>query len=110
MYPLVWLLGVASVKRQVEIGIYALPLVGVGAAFSCYHINIQEMPSHTVGVACGPTSCISDVLNAFGFLTVPMLALTAFLFIGFCMVMAGRSERRSLANIELQPNQGGRVK
>ncbi len=95
MYPLVWLLGVASAKKKVGIRIYALPLVGIGAAFSSYHIYIQEMPSRAVGVSCGPTSCVSDVLNAFGFLTVPMLALTAFLFIAFCLVMAGRAARKS---------------
>lgn len=107
MYPLVWLLGVASAKRNGGFAIYALPLVGIGAAVSGYHIYIQEMPSRAVGVACGPTSCVTDVLNAFGFLTVPMLALTAFAFIGFCLVMARRAARASAS--EDHPSKGESV-
>ena len=94
MYPLTIVLGIASAKKQAEIVSYVLPLVAIGGAFSAYHIWIQERPRDTGGPFCGPTSCVTDVLNAFGFLTVPMLALTAFLMIGFCSVMAVKAARR----------------
>ncbi len=94
MYPLTIVLGIASAKKQAEIVSYVLPLVAIGGSVSAYHIWIQERPRDTGGPFCGPTSCVTDVLNAFGFLTVPMLALTAFLMIGFCSVMAVKAARR----------------
>ena len=91
MYPLTIVLGIAFAQKQAEIVLYALPLVAIGALFSVYHIWIQDRPHDTGGAFCGPTSCVSDVLNAFGFLTVPMLALTAFLAIGFCLFMTAKA-------------------
>lgn len=93
MYPLTIVLGIASARKQAEIVRYALPLVAIGASFSAYHIWIQERPHDTGGAFCGPTSCVTDVLNAFGFLTVPMLAFAAFSIIGVCLYMTYRASK-----------------
>jgi len=81
MYPLVILLGIATARRDVQIVPYAMPLVIVGACFSLYHTILQKLPRHADMPACGPVSCQGDYLNWFGFITIPMLALTAFLLI-----------------------------
>ncbi|WP_372636094.1 disulfide oxidoreductase [Cohnella sp.] len=91
MYPLTILLGIASWRGQKQIVPYALPLVAIGAGFSVYHIAVQELPHGPDGPFCGPVSCMNDVLNAFGFLTVPMLALTAFAMIFACLLFARRA-------------------
>jgi len=91
MYPLTILLGIASWRDQKQIVPYALPLVAIGAGFSVYHIAVQELPHGPDGPFCGPVSCATDVLNAFGFLTVPMLALTAFAMIFVCLLLARRA-------------------
>ncbi|MFB9274349.1 disulfide oxidoreductase [Cohnella cellulosilytica] len=92
MYPLAVLLGIASWRGQKQIVPYALPLVVLGAGFSVYHIAVQELPHRGDAPFCGPVSCATDVLNAFGFLTVPMLALTAFAMIFACLLLARRAE------------------
>jgi disulfide bond formation protein DsbB len=94
MYPLTILLGVASARNQTFIIPYVLPLVIIGGGISAYHIFIQEMLHEGTGASCGPVSCMEDVLNAFGFLTVPMLALTAFILIFIALLMVRRLEER----------------
>jgi len=90
MYPLTLLLGIASARNDIAILPYVSPLLLVGGGFSVYHVLIQEMPHRSSSPFCGPASCVEDVLNAFGFITVPMLALTAFALIGVCLLLAKR--------------------
>jgi len=81
MYPLSIILGIAFVKEDTGIVKYALPLAIIGGCFSVYHTIIQKIPPDSTIAACGPTSCQEDYLNWFGFITIPMLALFAFLII-----------------------------
>lgn len=92
MYPLTIVLGIASRRGQKQIVPYVLPLAAIGAGFSVYHIAVQELPHGPDGPFCGHVSCATDVLNAFGFLTVPMLALAAFAMIIACLLLARRAE------------------
>ncbi|GIQ65940.1 hypothetical protein PACILC2_45080 [Paenibacillus cisolokensis] len=69
----------------------------MGGSISIYHILIQKLPekSDNAGfAACGPTSCQDDYLNWFGWLTIPMLALTAFLLIAIALLQAWRVEKQ----------------
>ncbi|MEV5026836.1 disulfide bond formation protein B [Paenibacillus sp. LPE1-1-1.1] len=81
MYPLAILLGIAYAKGDTGIVSYALPLVVIGGGFSLYHSVLQKLPHDSPLAACGPVSCQGDYLNWFGFITIPMLALAAFLII-----------------------------
>lgn len=81
MYPLALLLGIAYSKGDEGIVSYALPLVVIGGGFSLYHTVLQKLPHDSPLAACGPVSCQGDYLNWFGFITIPMLALVAFLII-----------------------------
>lgn len=81
MYPLSIVLGIAFVKEDTGIVKYTLPLAIIGGGFSIYHIIIQKIPPDSTIAACGPTSCQDDYLNWFGFITIPMLALLAFIMI-----------------------------
>lgn len=92
MYPLVIVLGVAAYKQESTILPYVLPLVVIGGGISIYHIIIQKLPKDSTIAACGPTSCLDDYLNWFGWLTIPMLALTAFILIAAALVLARRFE------------------
>lgn len=68
-------------QRDTGIVSYALPLVVIGGGFSLYHTVLQKLPHDSPLAACGPVSCQGDYLNWFGFITIPMLALAAFLII-----------------------------
>ncbi|MEF2245749.1 MULTISPECIES: disulfide oxidoreductase [unclassified Paenibacillus] len=82
MYPLALILGIAFFREEYQIIYYALPLAIIGSLFSIYHILVQQFPD-TIGslAACEAGSCIGDYLYWFGFITIPMLALTAFILI-----------------------------
>lgn len=96
MYPLLFVLGVASFKEKAAIVPYVLPLIVTGGSISIYHILIQLLPNtEDSGIAaCGPISCQDDYLNWFGWVTIPMLALTAFVLIAIALLQAWRVEKR----------------
>ncbi|MFD2369778.1 disulfide oxidoreductase [Brevibacillus sp. GCM10020057] len=82
MYPLVILLGVASARKDYRISLYALILSSIGGLISLYHYLIQKVPAlHELGNACGIVPCNTDYINWFGFITIPFLALVAFILI-----------------------------
>jgi disulfide bond formation protein DsbB len=80
MYPLPLLLGIAAYRNDKRIIPYALPLAAIGGCISLYHTLEQKIPAIarlapcTVGVPCN-----KDYLD--GFVTIPMMALTAFVLI-----------------------------
>jgi disulfide bond formation protein DsbB len=88
MYPLALILAVGILRRDKRLHQYALVLSIPGACVSLYHYLYQKtdvfrgMVPCTVGVPCS-----ADYLNWFGgVVTIPFLALIAFLIITFCMV------------------------
>lgn len=82
MYPLVILLGVASAKKDYKMSLYGLILSVIGGLISLYHYAIQKVPFlHEMGNACGIVPCNTDYINWFGFITIPFLALVAFILI-----------------------------
>ncbi len=97
MYPLALLLGMAYTRSDSGIVVYALPLVVIGGGFSMYHTILQKLPEDSVLAACGPVSCQGDYLNWFGFITIPMLALTAFAIILVSLLRLRALERAAKA-------------
>ncbi|KOP68149.1 disulfide bond formation protein DsbB [Bacillus sp. FJAT-18019] len=94
MYPLVIVLGIAAYREKTHIVPYILPLVIIGGGISTYHSIIQKLPKASDSAACGPVSCLNDYLNWFGWLTIPMLAFTAFVLIAIALLMAVRSQKQ----------------
>jgi hypothetical protein len=81
MYPLVVILGIAAVRRDADAGIYVRALAGIGAVISTYHLALEWVPALDTG-ACGVgPSCTVIWFREFGFISLPMLALAAFLLI-----------------------------
>jgi Disulfide bond formation protein DsbB len=81
MYPLVIILGIAAVRRDDGVAIYARALAIVGALISTYHLALEWIPSLDSG-ACGTgPACTVVWFREFGFISLPMLALSAFLAI-----------------------------
>lgn len=82
MYPLVVLLGIASYRQDRGIVRYALPLAGLGAATSLYHLLEQKVEGFGApGVCSAGVPCSTAYIDWFGFVTIPALALTAFVLI-----------------------------
>jgi len=76
IYPQVVVLGVAALRRDVEVWRTSVPLAVIGAAISVWHVVIERNPS--LAGPCDPANpCTIKWVEEFGFLTVPTMALVA---------------------------------
>lgn len=82
MYPLVIILGLAIFKKDYKIASYSAILSGIGGLISLYHYGVQKIPFlGENSVSCGMVPCTGQYINWLGFITIPFLALTAFIII-----------------------------
>ncbi|MEI4804416.1 disulfide oxidoreductase [Bacillus sp. FJAT-51639] len=85
MYPFVLLLGIAVARKDYRIATYSFPIASIGACISLYHYAIQKIPAFSeAGTICGRVPCTGQYINWFGFVTIPFLALIAFVMISIC--------------------------
>jgi disulfide bond formation protein DsbB len=88
MYPLVVILGIAAIRRDVHVRRYVVPVVGIGAAIAIFHYYLQRFPESTTG-SCDPTApCTSTWVWQFNFVSIPFMALSAFALIATLLLMA----------------------
>lgn len=81
LYPLVFILPVAIIGKDEKIRWYALPLAIIGGIIALYH-NLLSWNVIEEIVACAPgVSCAIQEINWFGFITIPLLSLIAFIAI-----------------------------
>lgn len=80
MYPLVFIYGVAAIKKEISIALPGLFMSGIGILVSTYHYLIQKVSAfQELGGSCtGGVPCNAVYVNYFGFITIPFLALIAF--------------------------------
>jgi hypothetical protein len=84
MYPQVILLGIALSKKNGISTIYnSIALSAIGALIAGYHHLLQigvapELPCSAAGYSAG---CSQRFVMDFGYITIPMMALTAFVLI-----------------------------
>jgi len=76
IYPQVIVLGVAALRRDVEVWRTSVPLAAVGMAISAWHVFIERNPA--LAGPCDPANpCTIKWVEEFGFLTVPTMAFVA---------------------------------
>jgi disulfide bond formation protein DsbB len=97
MYPLALILLIAAIRRDHDVRWYVIPLALIGAALSIYHNIIQWFPELDA-VACEVgKSCTQYWFRQFGFISIPFLALVAFLLIiTFLLIPVRRSSNEDL--------------
>ena len=91
MYPIGLILALGLIKRERNLPYYALLLAILGSLASIYHILLQKVPYFTLLETCtSSVPCSGDYLIRLGipFVTIPMLALVAFIIIIVCAVIA----------------------
>ena len=89
MYPLALILLIATIRRDKNIIPYALSLSLSGLALSVYHYQLQLFPEQSS--SCGlDASCTYRWIEVFGFITIPLLALTSFAFISMILIASPR--------------------
>jgi disulfide bond formation protein DsbB len=88
MYPLVVILGIAAIRRDIHVRRYVVPVAGVGAAIAIFHYGLQRFPELT-SAACDPTApCTSTWVWQFHFISIPYMALSGFALIATLLLLA----------------------
>lgn len=96
MYPQVFLLGIAYMKKDIHIAIYSLVLSALGAIIALYHYSLQIgltdelIPCTTVGYS---VSCAEKFDMTFGYITIPMMSLSAFTLILTLMIILRKKNK-----------------
>ncbi len=87
IYPQVIISGVALFASDANVRKYLLPLSLIGALIAIYHILLQAFPSV---LQCGDeaVSCSANQFVGFGYVTIPIMSLTAFLILIFINLLS----------------------
>ncbi len=81
IYPLSIMFLIALIKKDSKVRVYALPLAVIGALIALYHYLIQMF---NLSSFCNITSlvpCNTIYILEFGYITIPLMSLTAFILI-----------------------------
>ncbi len=91
MYPQVVLLGIAMWKKDTKIWIYSLSLSIIGAFISFYHylLQIGVLPEGSCDAVGRSVSCSKVFTMTFGYITIPLMAGTAFVLL-ICLAITAR--------------------
>jgi disulfide bond formation protein DsbB len=93
MYPLVIILTVSILRKDNSQYHYILPFSIIGLFVSSYHYLLQKTDLFkSVSIGCGVVACDSDYINWLGFITIPLLAWTAFLLITIIQILVWRAD------------------
>ena len=90
MYPLTILTLLPAIAGDYRIARYLLPLPVVGAGIAVYQILIEEgvVKQSQACLISAPGGCATKWTDQFGYLTIPVLTLTAFCLVFAFLVLA----------------------
>lgn len=94
MYPLVLIIATGIILQDKNLKIYSLPLCLIGLGISIYHnlLYYRIIPESITPCTKG-ISCTSRQIEWLGFITIPLLALVAFISIAVCMFFYKTKEK-----------------
>jgi disulfide bond formation protein DsbB len=79
MYPLVPLLAIAAIRREL-LTIYVVVIAGIGALISIYHYQLQLFPDQASTCSLD-VPCTTQYVDVLGFVSIPFMAGCGFLAI-----------------------------
>ncbi len=89
MYPLILVIGVGLLTRDVRLRIYALPLSILGLVIAIYHnLLYYNLIPDSITPCTEGISCTSIQIEWLGFITIPLMSLTAFTVITTCLILS----------------------
>lgn len=87
MFPLVLILGAGLFPLDARVVRYALPLTLVGLGIAVFHLLVSEgVISETLTPCTQGVPCSQQLIEWFGFLTIPMLSVAAFATISAMLI------------------------
>lgn len=91
MYPLVIIIAVGILRKDKKMYQYVLPMSILGWAIALYHNLLQwNILPETIAPCTLAASCIVKHVGYFGFITIPVMSLTAFTVVSICMLLIWR--------------------
>jgi len=107
MYPLAVILLVAAVRRDRKIWVYVMAQAVIGAGFAIYHTQLQAFPSQGSSFCTTLEPCTVRYVWEFGFVSLPFMALSAFVFIITMLLVARGADgtRGALSSFENRAEQ-----
>jgi len=89
MYPLTLILGIGAFQHDMTVKRFVFPMAIIGGFVSIMHYLEQKIPGFGGFKPCvSGVPCNAEYINWFGFITIPFLALTAFVLITVFMWLA----------------------
>lgn len=86
-YPSVFMLGMAMVRREHKAVDYVIMLSIIGGIISIYHNYISLGGTSILPCPAGGVSCTKLYVFEFGYITIPMMMLTAFALVIFLLAI-----------------------
>lgn len=98
MYPQVIIFGIALLRRRKSVSDYAITLSSIGLLISGYHYLLQRgmVPAASCSAVGYSVSCSKVFIMNFGYITIPMMAFTAFLLILLLQIIGLRVRKDNL--------------
>ena len=95
MYPQVFILGLAMILKDRRVWRYSIFMSALGASISAYHYFTQLFPPSVSFCSLDSAEpCSQKIFFTFGYITIPVMALTASLSIIFFSFFAYRLDRK----------------
>ncbi len=96
MYPLVFVIGTGLIKKDKNLPLYVLPLSLTGMLVALYHNLIYYGIINERLVRCASdVPCTTRFFAWFGFITIPLLSLTAFTVITALMFLSRKTQKKT---------------
>lgn len=97
MYPLSITLLVGAILRDRRAVLYSMVFPVVGALVAIRHVYIEHNPQAESASCRIGAPCSAKYIDEFGYVTIPVLALTGFVLIGLLLGVAWLAGRRGAA-------------
>ena len=100
MYPLSIITLLAALRGEFRIARYLLPLPIVGAGISIYHLLVENgvVGQTNACLVSAPGGCATKWIDEFGYMTIPTLALTAFVLLIELLALAAVGDEEASAS------------
>jgi disulfide bond formation protein DsbB len=101
MYPLSILTLIAAIRSDFRLARYLLVLPVVGACVSVYHLLVENgvVGQSTACLVSAPGGCAVKWIDKFGYMTIPTLALTAFVLLIELLGLASAGDGGGVATL-----------
>jgi len=97
IYPLVIIIGIGIVTRDGRMKYYALPLALIGLTIAIYqNLLYYGIIPESIAPCTEGISCTSRQIEWLGFITIPLMALMAFIGLTLCLLFHTTEKEREI--------------